>query len=190
MTTLSLGQFFGDLAVVEATAYLDENTSRSESGNGTINRAAYGTRLWRGDVRLSTSAHEDADRIDAKLQLLREADVSFDVSPAWRRSAPVGAAQITGILSTDRRIITVDEELLEGEWISLDVNGLKSMHRVVLDRGTTYSIVPALPLAVSVSQPITRGRPVINAVLDRTQPVRYRGSVAAGIEFSWIQNLS
>lgn len=188
MPLVSLESFFSKLAIIEVSAELSSNASRDENGSGSLNRASYGTRLWYGSVNIRSLPHADADVVAAKLEYIKEADVVFRISPAWKSSLTVSTGTVD-FISGDRRQMLLSETLTEGEIFGVQYGDSRSMHRVVSSDGFFHLVVPPLPFGVNVNDPITVGKPEIDAVWDGSQLPKYRANAASGSQFDWIQNV-
>ena len=188
---LLLDEFFAGLGMVSASAQLDDNTSASTTGGGSLNRASYGTRMWYGTVTLQMLQHADADKVAAKIQYLQEADAKFRLVPAQLLKNTRQFSTITAIDATDRRSVSLDDLLSEGDIFDVDLGGgRRSMHRVVMVTNAgakTHLVVPALPYAAEVADVIGYGKPEINAVLNDASLASYNAILTGTASFSWGQ---
>jgi hypothetical protein len=78
---LPLADFFDDLCVAEASFTLGEAMQHSRTGGGDIISADLGPRLWQGQVQLRARRIEDADRITARIDALRNGGRTFYATP-------------------------------------------------------------------------------------------------------------
>lgn len=187
MPSLSLAEFFGDLAAISAKAYIDSNTSADEAGSGELNRSSYGTRLWYGSVTIKRLRHDAADALAAKVQYLEEADVTFRVFRSEDKEKAITTGTVDAI-AADRRLVTLSEARSDGEVFGIAFSsGKLSMHRIVTVDGLVHTVVPALPFGVAVSDVATFGRPEIEAVLTQAQHPSVKRFRADSYSFSWIQ---
>lgn len=186
MTTVTLDQFFEGLGVVSARAFIDDNTSSSEEGRGRINRAAYGTRLWYGEVSVLPRSHSKMEAVEAKIQYLQEADVTFRITLPWRACLTARNGTVDAI-GTDRRVVTLSEARPEGDVFGIEFGASLSMHRVVFVTGLAHTVVPALPLGVAALDVAVFDRPQIDAVVADPEFATFAGSSAGGTSFAWRQ---
>jgi hypothetical protein len=187
MGSLSLSEFFEGMKMSSVTAHLDSNTSTDETGEGTLNRATFGTRLWEGSAVIAANVQDDPDAVLAKIQYLQEADMTFRVAPGWKLGVTVTSGTVDAI-SVDRRQVTLSEARAVGELFGITFNTTKrSMHRVIAVSGFEHTVVPALPFGVVVSDVVTFGKPEIDAVIVSADLGSYGAGSRGGIRFNWKQ---
>lgn len=195
MQTVGLADFFEGLAMTDVSAQLDSNASSDMAGGG-VNRASYGTRIWHGSVSIARLAYARADEVAAKLQYLQEADVLLRLTPGHLVRATRTAGTVEEIDVTDRRIVTLSDQLVDGAIFDIEFGSKRSMHRIVnklRDRvsfgvsAAEYTVVPALPFGVAVADVVGMGRPEIDAVLTDASLASYQAVLAGTAGFSWVQ---
>ena len=195
MQTVVLADFFEGLATTDATIQLDSNTSSDTAGGG-VSRASYGTRFWHGSVNIARMPHVDADAVSARLQFMQEADVLFRIAPGHLVGVTRTAGTVEEISATDRRIVTLSDQLADGAIFDIEFGSKRTMHRVVnklRERGSVsvnaaeYTVVPALPYGVAVDDVVGMGRPEIDALVTDASPANYQPVLVGTASFSWAQ---
>lgn len=78
---LTVPQFFGGLRILGCDLELPASIEYSTTAGGEVIQSEYGPRLWRGPVYLAAEYNRAAEKVRAKIQLLRGANRPFFVHP-------------------------------------------------------------------------------------------------------------
>lgn len=187
MHRVLLADFFSGLGRIRCTVDLDVNASRDEAGSGAVNRATYGTRLWRGEVSIRPEAHAQMSRIEAKMNYLKEADVIFEIEVDWRQTQTVSTGLLNAIDPGDRRRATFSTALQEGDFFGCVFGDAKSLHHVAFVDGLDHVFTPPLPYAAQAGETLYFGRNKIDAMWVEGVSAKYDPAFAEGLSFSWQQ---
>lgn len=212
---LSLAQFLDGIGIAETTFDLSEALEVTETGGGQILVADYGPRLWEGSITVRAENHNDADRVVARAELLRQAGASFFVTRTTRLGpqadpggAILGAAtpSILTLAGNNRDMgvtgLPPGYVLTQGDLLSFTYGSptRHALHRVIAtvtangsgnipDHGLEVS--PALRPGASIGTALKFLRPFCKAVTlpGSFTPQSQRSTRSYGYSFRWRQTL-
>lgn len=213
---LGLADFLDQLGIYETEFDLTEALTMNEDGGGELLPSSNGPRLWEGRVTVITDTHDEADRMVARIEALRDGNGSFMVTPTTRPApiadpggAILGAATpIISAIGGDMRSLSVSGLpagyiLSQGDMLSftyLTGPTRYALHRVgetVVADGSGNIAGNALWLTAPMRPGVTAGtslkliRPVLKARYlagSFSRPITRRGATY-GFAFGWRQTL-
>lgn len=214
---LSLAEFLDQLGIYETEFDLTEALTMNEDGGGELLPSSNGPRLWEGRVTVITDTHDEADRMVARIETLRDGTGSFMVTPTTR-PAPIAdpggtilgasAPEITAI-GADMRSLSVGGlpagyTLSQGDMLSfiyLSSPARYAMHRVVQTvsadgagaiGGNGLILSSPMRPGVIIGTELRLIRPILKARYlpgSFTRPRARRGATY-GFSFGWRQTLA
>lgn len=209
---LSVAAFAGTLRVADYSFDIGEALEMSEGGNGQVDTADYGPRLWSGEIVLSKLHYGPAEAVRSILTALTQAGRKFHMCDpvltgpqADPAGAALGSAEPT-VLSVDasRRALALQGlpagyDLTAGDKLTIvSSGGQVSLHRLTSDvsangigNTATFEVVPNIRTVVATDDAVTLIRPYCLAMI-RPGSVR-RGSPSGvfvrGIGFEFVERL-
>lgn len=191
---------------------LMEALEKSEGGDGSIDTADFGPRLWSGGFVLSRMHFGQAEAVKAVLDALTFAGRSFQVcDPVLTGPAadPAGSAlgaatpSLLAVPSGGRTLqiqgLPTGYQISRGDKLSfVSTGGAVSLHRVVTGgsaggAGNTGNIevVPNVRSVAAPGDPVTLVRPYCLALIrpGSVRPGRRRGVHVTGMAFDWVERL-
>ncbi|WP_420013918.1 hypothetical protein [Tateyamaria sp.] len=184
----NLQSFFADLALVTVEMFPMDTRAMGEAGSS-LRPVQLGYRLWRGQVKIAPSHHNDARLIEAKIARLTEVDAFFEVSPPHKQEDGE-TGTLSGVGANDRRLVELTGiSPSAGDFIGLQTGEFRSLH-YVSSVGASIVIVPPLPISITTGSVASTAVPTMYAQVTKDAGVRsYRAAVAGEFTLPFMQTL-
>lgn len=205
-----LADFFLKMAKVSVQFTLPEVLESSRTAGGEVLTADLGTRLWYGTVGIAPEYHSEANEIEARLSILRQAGRSFLVSPSTKmypRHDPdgliLGASTPTihsmvGVRELKLTGLPSGYQVGAGDYLSFEYSGKYALHQVVVGgtasgAGVTgnLEVTPHIRPGATAGLAVKLVKPICKAVYipGSHQVPTSEGPFTGGGGFSFVQTL-
>lgn len=192
-----LAEFWAGLAVVNAQFTLPDRRSMERDGRGPITPVQIGQRVWMGSVSISRYSHAEGRAVHAKIEAMKEGDSVFFLSPSDRQKE--GETGTIAQIEEDRRLVGLSGVSVQvGDYIGFKNGTNYALHKVVRaftgDDGLVspfITVVPPLPLSISVGDVATTDTPLVKARIDiDTRGPAFSAARSDRFSFSFYQILT
>lgn len=209
---LSVAQFFGGLRIRSCDLELPSSIEVSKNADGEVIQSEYGARLWRGPVYLAAEYNRAAEKVRAKIQLLRGANRSFFATPypvCYPAYDPDGSI-LGATLPTIHTLVAGNREmrltglpagykLTAGDFLSFSYRSLPTryaLHQVLVDvtadgAGLTpvFEVVPNIRSGAITGTSVHLIKPFFKAILVESEVGQQMGNRRDGMVLNIQQTL-